>query len=368
MSDTGDGSGGHTSSEGATGQASGEIILYQADDGAHVQLRARGGTIWLTQAEMATLYGTTGQNIGQIIRRVLADGELDEATTNSEFVVRLEGSRTVRREVKVYNLDMVLAVGYRTTTPRAVQFRQWATSVLREYLVKGFAMDDAKLKAADGWDYFDEWLARIRDIRASEKRFYQKVRDLYATAVDYDKTSDQAKLFFAKVQNKMLWAVTGNTAAEIVSRRSDSGAANMGLTSWSGTVVRRGDVTVAKNYLTSDEIAELDLIVTMYLDYAELQARNRRAMTMANWADRLDAFLQFNERDLLTHAGKVRAEVAQALAVERFDEFDARRGRDAAVAADAEDLAAIEALERRFADAGHDVGGASYSRSEGGDS
>jgi hypothetical protein len=157
MSAAGDGSEGHASSDDARGQDNGEIILYQAEDGAHVQLRARGGTIWLTQAEMVTLYGTTGQNIGQIIRRVLADGELDEATTNSEFVVRLEGSRTVRREVKVYNLDMVLAVGYRTTTPRAVQFRQWATSVLREYLVKGFAMDDAKLKAADGWDYFDEW-------------------------------------------------------------------------------------------------------------------------------------------------------------------------------------------------------------------
>lgn len=350
MSAAGGGLGGKPLSDDAAGQDNGEIILYQADDGAHVQLRARGGTIWLSQAEMAVLYETSVPNINQLINRILADGELDQRTINSELMVRLEGSRTVRREVKVYNLDMVLAVGYRTTTPRAVQFRQWATSVLREYLVKGFAMDDAKLKAADGWDYFDEWLARIRDIRASEKRFYQKVRDLYATAVDYDKTSDQAKLFFAKVQNKMLWAVTGNTAAEILSLRSDASAANMGLTSWSGTVVRRGDVTVAKNYLSRDEIAELDLIVTIYLDYAELQARNRRAMTMADWADRLDAFLQFNERDLLTHAGKVRAEVAQALAEERFDEFDARRKRDAAVAADAEDLVAIDALECRGKD------------------
>ncbi|MDP4014443.1 MAG: virulence RhuM family protein [Candidatus Nanopelagicales bacterium] len=325
--------------------ADGELILYTAEDGAHFQLRAIEGTVWLAQAQIAELYGTSVQNVQQTIARVLADEEVDDRTINSELMVRQEGSRRVRRDVRVYNLDMVLAVGYRVTTPRAVQFRQWATSVLREYLVKGFAMDDAKLKAADGWDYFDEWLARIRDIRASEKRFYQKVRDLYATAVDYDKTSDEAKLFFKKVQNKMLWAVTGHTAAEIISVRSDSEVANMGLTSWSGTVVRKWDVAIAKNYLNADEITELDLIVTMYLDYAELQARNRRAMTMADWAERLDAFLQFNERELLTHAGTVRAEVAKTLADTRYEEFDQQRKRDAAAAADAEDLAAIEALE-----------------------
>ncbi|MDZ7576850.1 MAG: virulence RhuM family protein [Candidatus Nanopelagicales bacterium] len=325
--------------------ADGELILYTSADGAHFQLRAIEGTVWLAQAQIAELYGTSVQNVQQTIARVLADGEVDDRTINSELMVRQEGSRRVRRDVRVYNLDMVLAVGYRVTTPRAVQFRQWATSVLREYLVKGFAMDDAKLKAADGWDYFDEWLARIRDIRASEKRFYQKVRDLYATAVDYDKTSDEAKLFFKKVQNKMLWAVTGHTAAEIISVRSDFEVANMGLTSWSGTVVRKADVSVAKNYLNTDEIGELDLIVTMYLDYAELQARNRHAMTMADWAERLDAFLQFNERELLTHAGTVRAEVAKTLAETLYEEFDQQRKRDAAAAADAEDLAAIEALE-----------------------
>lgn len=215
----------------------------------------------------------------QTIARVLAEGEVDRATIKSELMVRTEGNRTVRRELRLHNLDMVLAVGYRVTTPRAVQLRQWATSVLSEYLVKGFAMDDAKLKAAEGWDYFDEWLARIRDIRASEKRFYQKVRDLYSTALDYDKSSDEAKLFFKKVQNKMLWAVTGHTAAEIISVRSDSEVANMGLTSWSGTVVRKADVSVAKNYLNTDEITELDLIVAMYLDFAELRAKNRHAMT-----------------------------------------------------------------------------------------
>ena len=328
----------------------GELVLYNAEDGAQMQLRASGGTIWLTLAETATLYGTTSQNIGQIVRHVLEDNEVEESTTKRDFVVRREGTRDVRREVILHNLDMILAVGYRVTTPRAVQFRQWATSVLREYLVKGFAMDDDKLKGVDGWDYFDEWLERIRDIRASEKRFYQKVRDLYTTAVDYDSSSDAAKAFFAKVQNKMLWAVTGHTAAEIVSLRSDENAANMGLTSWSGTVVRKADVSVAKNYLVSEEIKELDLIVTMYLDYAELQAKNRRAITMADWSTRLGAFLQFNERDLLTHAGKIRANVAKTLAEERYVHFDEARQRREAFEADRADVETLRALEQKLGD------------------
>lgn len=244
----------------------GEIILYRADDGSRVQLRASGGTVWLTQAEMAGLYGTSVPNMVQIVRRVLADGEVTTETVNSELMVRTEGSHAVHRTLKVYNLDMILAVGYRVTTPRAVQFRQWATSVLREYLVKGFAMDDARLAEGSGQDYFDELLERIRAIRASEKRFYQKVRDLYATAVDYRADSDEARTFFAAVQNKMLWAVTGHTAAEIVALRSDPDAPAMGLTSWRGAVVRKGDVAVAKNYLDRDEIKDLDQIVTMYLD------------------------------------------------------------------------------------------------------
>lgn len=243
--------------------SSGEIILYQADDGSRVRLRASGGTVWLTQAEMAGLYDTSVPNIAQIVRRVLADGEVTAETVNSELMVRAEGARRVRREIKVYNLDMILAVGYRVTTPRAVQFRQWATSVLREYLVKGFAMDDARLAEGSGQDYFDELLERIRAIRASEKRFCQKVRDLYATAVDYRADSDEARTFFAAVQNKMLWAVTGHTAAEIVALRSDPDAPTMGLTSWRGEVVRKGDVAVAKNYLDRDEIKDLDQIVTI---------------------------------------------------------------------------------------------------------
>lgn len=313
---------------------------------AHSDLPDR--MLFFTQAEIAELYGTSIPNVAQIIRRVLEDGEVTEATINSELMVRREGERDVRRQLKVYNLDMILAVGYRVTSSRATRFRQWATSVLREYLVKGFAMDDAKLKGADGWDYFDEWLERIRDIRASEKRFYQKVRDLYATAIDYDPSSDAAKAFFAKVQNKMLWAVTGHIAAEIISLRSDPAVTNTGLTSWSGTVVRKRDVTTAKNYLQTAEISELDRIVTMYLDYAEDQAKRRQTMTMHDWEERLDAFLSFNERELLTHSGKVRAKVAKALAEERYDAFDAERRHRQAIAADEDDSRILRELEQKM--------------------
>jgi hypothetical protein len=329
-----------------TSAVDGEIILYTAADGARVQLHAEQGTVWLTQADMATLYATSVPNIAQIIRRVLADGELGKATINSELRVRQEGDRTVQRQVKVYNLDMVLAVGYRVTTPRAVQFRQWATSVLREYLVKGFAMDDERLKGRDADDYFDELLERIRDIRASEKRFYQKVRDLYALAIDYSPTSDAAKVFFQKVQNKMLWAVTGHTAAELIKARSDPDAPNMGLTAWKGDRVRKGDVGTAKNYLAEDELHELNRIVTMYLDYAEDQARRHRAMTMQDWSEKLDAFLQFNGRDLLTHAGHVQAKVAKALAEQRYETYDAARRAHEARAADKADAETIEAIQR----------------------
>jgi hypothetical protein len=322
----------------------GEIILYRAPDGARLQLHATGGTVWLSQAEIAALYGTSIPNVAQTVARILEDGELDEATINSELRVQREGSRDVRREVQVYNLDMVLAVGYRSSSPRAVQFRQWATSVLREYLVKGFAMDDERLKGRDADDYFDELLERIRDIRASEKRFYQKVKDLYTTAVDYERDSDEAQLFFKKVQNKMLWAVTGHTAAEIISGRSDPGMVNMGLTAWRGERVRKGDVDTAKNYLSEDEISELNRIVTMYLDYAEDQARRHQVMTMSDWSTKLDAFLQFNGRELLTHAGKVRASVAKQLAERRYEAFDAERKRVDAAEADRQDLAAIDAI------------------------
>lgn len=326
--------------------AAGELILYTTEDGlARVQLRAFEGSAWLTQVEIAELFQSTKQNISLHIKNIVAEGELDlGATVKENLTVQTEGDRSVSRNLTVYNLEMILAVGYRVRSPRGVQFRRWASTVLHEYLVKGFAMDGDKLKGLEQWDYFDEWLERIRDIRASEKRFYQKVRDLFATAVDYDKESDAARTFFKKVQNKMFWAVTGQTAAEIVSSRSNADAANMGLTNWNGSVVRKGDVSVAKNYLQAHEVEQLNLIVTMYLDYAELQAKNRRTVTMKEWAVKLDAFLEFNERELLTNAGKVRADVAKALAEKRYAEFDAKRKALDATADDATDLAEIERL------------------------
>lgn len=328
----------------------GELILYTTEDGAaSVRLRAEGGSVWITQAEMAALFQTTPQNITLHVKAIYAEGELQpEATCKEHLQVRQEGGRQVRRALKHYNLDMILAVGYRVRSLRGTQFRQWATTHLREYLVKGFVMDDERLKEPGGWDYFDELLERIRDIRASEKRFYQKVRDIYATAVDYDPKSEAAQLFFKKVQNKMLWAVTGHTAAELISGRADPALPNMGLTSFKGSRVRQGDVTIAKNYLQAAEIDELNRIVVMYLDYAEDMARRRKTMTMREWEDKLDAFLQFNERDVLTHAGKISAQVAERLALERYAEFDARRREAERMAADAEDVRALEQIERQL--------------------
>jgi hypothetical protein len=323
----------------------GELTLYSTEDGAAtIGLRAVGGTVWLTQLEVAELFDTSKQNVSLHINNILSEGELEANSVVKESLTTAADGKSYR--TKVYNLDIILAVGYRVRSPRGTQFRRWATTILREYLVKGFAMDDARLKQADQWDYFDEWLARIRDIRASEKRFYHKVRDLYATAIDYDKTSEQAQAFFKKVQNKMLWAVTGKTAAELIESRSDAEAPNMGLTIWKGAVVRKGDIGTAKNYLKAEEVEELNRIVVMYLDYAEDQAKRRRAVTMAEWADKLDAFLSFNERDVLTHAGRLRMDVAQQLAAERFEVFEANRRAVEALAADEADIAALEEMEK----------------------
>lgn len=307
--------------------STGEFIYYTTDDGTvEVQLRAVDGTVWLTQAQIADLYDTSVQNIQQIIARILADQEVSEGTINSELIVRSEGGRMVRRPVKHYNLDMVLAVGYRVTTARAVQFRKWATTVLRDYLIKGFAMNDAKLKDPAGLDYFDDLLERIRDIRASEKRFYQKVRDLFKeTSRDYDPKSSAATTFYKTIQNKLVYAVTGRTAAELVCDRSDPSKPNMGLTNWKGTQVRKGDVEVSKNYLHEGEVSELNRLTGMFLDYAEDRAKRRQAMTMAEWATVTDKFLDFNERSVLRNAGSVSAVNMKTIVGERYDEFDQAR-------------------------------------------
>lgn len=328
----------------------GELILYTTDDGvAQIRLRTADGTVWLTQAEMAELFQTTPQNMTLHIKAVYAEGELKVAATCKEDLqVRFEGGRQVQRQVKQYSLDMILAVGYRVRSHRGTQFRQWATRHLREFLIKGFVMDDERLKDSGGGDYFDELIERIRDIRASEKRFYQKVRDIYATAVDYDGKTEVAERFFAKVQNKMLWAVTGHTAAELIAARADATQQNMGLTSWKGRRVRQGDVTVAKNYLQQPEVDALDRIVVMYLDYAESMAERRKAVTMREWSEKLDAFLEFNERDVLKNAGRISAEIAERLAVESYAQYDASRRDAERREEDAKDADLLEQIEQRL--------------------
>ena len=331
-----------------------DLILYRSDDGqTRMHLRVDGDTVWLSQLEIAELFQTSKQNVSLHAKNIFEDKELDPATTVKEsLTVQAEGSRQVRRKISYYNLDLILAIGYRVRSPRGVQFRQWASAHLKEFLRKGFVMDDERLKNPGGWDYFDELLARIRDIRASEKRFYQKIRDIYATAVDYDSKSGAAQLFFKKVQNKMLWAVTGHTAPELIAERSNPQLPNMGVMTWIGDKVRKQDVTIAKNYLSHEEIETLDRIVVMYLDYAEDQAQRRRTLSMRDWEDKLDAFLQFNEREVLTHAGRLRADVAEKLALERYESFDAHRREAARLAADAEDLEVLENAERVLAGKG----------------
>ncbi len=325
--------------------SNGEIILYTTEDGkTAIHLKAEGETVWLTQMELADLFQTTKQNISLHIKNILSTNELSEAVVKDNLTTAADGKRY---KTKLYNLSMILAIGYRVESQRGVQFRRWATIHLQEYLVKGFVMDDARLKEPKPWDYFDEWLERIREIRASEKRFYQKVRDIYATAVDYDPKSDQAQLFFKKVQNKMLWATTHRTAAELIVERANPELPNMGLKSWKGGRVRPQDVIIAKNYLDHPEIEELNRIVVMYLDHAEDQARRRKAMTMAEWEEKLDAFLIFKERDLLDHAGKISAQVAEKLALERYEEFDRSRRQEEKQIADDEDIVLLEALKEK---------------------
>ncbi len=332
-----------------------EIILYTTTDGTvKIDTIFLDETIWLPQKKIAELFDVQRPAITKHLKNIFESGELSEQEVSSILEHTTQhgamADKTQTQSVKYYNLDAIIAVGYRVNSKRATQFRIWATNILKEYIIKGFAMNDERLKQADKWDYFDEWLERIRDIRASEKRFYQKIRDIYTTAVDYDKTSEQAQLFFKKVQNKMLWATTGKTAAELIENRSNPDVPNMGLTSWRGSIVRKQDVAIAKNYLNADEIKDLNEIVTMYLDYAERQARQRKTVTMEQWADKLDAFLEFNEQKLLTHAGKVKTDVARRIAVGRYGEFDNKRKKAEARAADEEDLKQLEEIEKKLLD------------------
>ncbi|MET3493887.1 virulence RhuM family protein [Variovorax boronicumulans] len=329
----------------------GELVLYATEDGsARFFLRAEDGTVWLTQMEMAALFQTSVPNVNIHIKNVLDEGELlPEATIKEDLIVRTEGKREVRRPVKLYSLDMILAIGYRVKSPRGTQFRQWATAHLKEYLVKGFVMDDARLKNPGDWDYFDEMLQRIREIRASEKRFYQKVRDVFALSVDYKDDPAAVGLFFAEVQNKMFYAVTQQTAAEIVIQRADAGVPNMALTAWKAERVRKADVIVAKNYLNADEIDRLNRIVTLFLDFAELRAENRKDLRMADWRAYVDSFIEFNERPLLKGSGRMSHDSMVRIVRERYEAFDAQRRKAEAREADAEDLKELEQAERQLA-------------------
>ncbi|MDE1567099.1 virulence RhuM family protein [Aquabacter sediminis] len=329
----------------------GELILYHSVDGrSEIQLRAIEGTVWLTQAQIAELFSASPQAITQLIRAVYDEAELTEEATCKDFLqVRSEGARQVRRQLKHYNLDMILAVGYRVRSPRGVQFRQWASTALKEYLVKGFIINDARLKEPGGFDYFDELIERIRDIRASEKRFYQKVRDVFAeTSVDYDGKAETAQTFFKTIQNKMLYAVTRQTAAELIVARADASQPNMAVQSWKGARVRKGDVTVAKNYLKADEIEDLNRLVTMFLDFAENQARRRKQLTMADWISRTDDFLRFNEHDVLNNAGRVSHAQMEQIAHQRFAEFDASRRAAETIEAEAEYLEELQEIEAKL--------------------
>lgn len=308
----------------------GELILYQTEDGrTRIECRFEGETVWLTQALIAELFQTTAQNITQHLREIYAGGEMDETATCKSFLqVRTEGARQISRSLRFYNLDAIIAVGYRVRSARGTQFRKWATARLSEYLVKGFTMDDERLKNPPGpgaTDYFDELLARVRDIRASERRFYQKVLDIYATSVDYEPSAELSQEFFATVQNKMHWATHGHTAAEIVHERADADKPHMGMqTTRPGGVIRKADAAIAKNYLTEDELQILHRIVNLYIEYAELQALERRPMTMRDWVTKLDDFLKASGRKLLGHAGSISAETARVKAEREYERYQAQ--------------------------------------------
>ncbi|MCA1292797.1 virulence RhuM family protein [Paenibacillus sp. alder61] len=306
-----------------------DILIYQTEDGnTKIDVKLENGTVWMTQKAIAELYQKGVNTINEHIKNIYEERELnEEATIRKKRIVQTEGQRQVEREVSFYNLEMIIAIGYRVRSHRGTQFRRWATERLNEYLVKGFTMDDERLKDIRnfGQDYFDELLQRIRDIRASEKRFYRKITDIYATSIDYDAQAELSKEFFATVQNKLHFAIHGHTAAELIAERADAEKENMGLTSWKGDKVRKSDVTIAKNYLSDKELQSLNRIVTMYLDYAEDQAERQNPMYMKDWIEKLNSFLKFNEHEILTDAGKISQEVAEKLALGQYEKYNAKR-------------------------------------------
>jgi len=330
-----------------------ELILYTSDDGnTRMHLRVDEGTIWLSQGEIAELFQTTKQNVSLHVKNILEEGELRVDSVVKESLTTAADGKKYR--TKRHNLDLILAIGYRVRSPRGTQFRQWATTHLREFLVKGFVMDDDRLKDPRGWDYFDELLARIREIRASGKRFYQKVRDLFSLSSDYRSDDSATQLFFAEVQNKLHYAATGQTAAEIIVSRADPNQPNMALTNWKGSRVRKQDVIIAKNYLTQDEIDTLNRLVVIFLEQAELRVKQRKDLTLDYWRQNVDALLQFNDQAVLEGPGKVSRDEMIRIANDRYEAFDGQRRIAEAAEADAEDLRQIEELERELKQRKHE--------------
>ena len=304
----------------------GQFLLYQTPDGdSQIEVKLQNDTVWLSLDQMAELFQRNKSTISRHIKNVLEDGELQEEATIANFAtVQNEGTRKVERVIAYYNLDMIISVGYRVHSYRGVQFRIWATKVLKEYIVKGFAMNDDLLKRAGGGNYFDELLARIRDIRSSEKMFYRKVLEIYALSIDYDPRVEMTQKFFKTVQNKMHYSVHGHTAAEIIYERADAEKDFMGLTTWSGAMPTKPEAEIAKNYLTHEEIKSLNRIVSLYLDFAEMQAEEHRPMYMKDWINILDDFLRISRKDILTHAGKISAKLAKEKADQEYDKFKER--------------------------------------------
>ena len=323
-----------------------DIIIYKTNDNkVKIALYAKDGSIWLNQNQLADLFDTSKQSISYHIINILEDKELDKKSVVKNYLTTASDGKNY--EITFYSLEIILAIGFRVRSKRGVQFRQWANQHLKEFMVKGFVMDDERLKNPDGRpDYFDELLARIRDIRASEKRFYQKVRDLFMLSSDYDATDKATQMFYAQTQNKILYAITGQTAAEIVVSRADASKSNMALTSWEGSVVRKGDIYTAKNYLTEDEIDTLNRFVMVFLESAELRAKNRQDITMDFWRENIDKIITFNDKELLKGNGTISNEQMKKLIGKVYEEFDSKRKQFEAQQADLYDLKEIEALEK----------------------
>jgi len=323
-----------------------DLIIYRTEDGqANIALYARDGNVWLSQAQLAELFATSKQNVSSHIINILEENELQEDSVVKDFFTTAADGKEY--SVRHYALPMILAIGFRVRSARGTQFRQWANRHLHEYVVKGFTMDDERLKNPDGRpDYFDEMLARIRDIRASEKRFYQKVRDLFALCSDYDPTDKATQMFFAETQNKLLFAVARQTAAEVITARADASRPNMGLTSWKGSKVRKQDIVVAKNYLSADEIDSLNRLVVIFLETAELRAKNRIDITMDFWRENMDRILAGNDMPLLENKGGINHKQMEERARTEYEHFDARRKKYEAEQAEAQDLEELKQLEQ----------------------